>query len=155
MTASSFSVRRLGPADASRAQVLFTLMAEVFEEDRAALSAGYLDELLGRDDLWILAAFEGDAIVGGLTAHVLPMTRSESRELFIYDLAVATHLQRKGIGRLLVADLRRRGTEVGIDVAFVPAEEEDDHALAFYRSVGGEESKVSFFTFERLPSRVP
>lgn len=141
-------VRRLGVADTAEARALFDLMTEVFEEDRPTLSDAYVEGLLRRDDLWILAAFDGPAVIGGLTAHVLPMTRAAVSELFIYDLAVAVAHQRKGVARRLIADLRRRGTDAGIEVSFVPADEEDDHALAFYRAVGGEESRVRFFTFE-------
>lgn len=80
-------------------------------------------------------------------AHVLPMTRSESRELFIYDLAVHPDHQRRGIGRALVEALRALGTSEGIGVAFVPADNEDDHALAFYEALGGEAAPVTIFTF--------
>ena len=30
---------------------------------------------------------------------------------------------------------------------FVPADDDDIHALDFYRALGGEESPVTFFTF--------
>ena len=33
----------------------------------------------------VLAAFEGAALVGGLTTHVLPLTRSEFAQPFVYD----------------------------------------------------------------------
>lgn len=39
-------------------------------------------------NFWAIAAFEGDELLGGLSAHTLPMTRSESAEIFIYDIAV-------------------------------------------------------------------
>ncbi len=70
------------------ARSMFELMAEVFEEDHAELSDAYIDQVLSQENFWAVAAFADDMIIGGLTAHVLPMTRSETRELFIYDLAV-------------------------------------------------------------------
>jgi aminoglycoside 3-N-acetyltransferase I len=34
----------------------------------------------------------------------------------------------------------------------VPADEEDDHAIEFYRALGAEASPVTFFTFSRPES---
>jgi aminoglycoside 3-N-acetyltransferase I len=76
------------------------------------------------------------------------MTRSESAELFIYDLAVDPPHQRTGIGRALVDALRAQGAAAGISVAFVPADNEDTYALDFYRAIGGDEAPVTIFTFE-------
>jgi GNAT superfamily N-acetyltransferase len=76
----------------------------------------------------VLAATMGDEIVGGLMAHMLPMTRSESREIFIYDIAVHASHQRRGVGRLLMSHLARLAGEVGIADMFVPADDEDSHA---------------------------
>jgi aminoglycoside 3-N-acetyltransferase I len=126
---------------------MFALMAAVFEEESAYLSDDYLDRLLRRDDFWAIAAFMGDEIVGGVTAHTLPMTRTESAELFIYDLAVRGDRRRQGIGRRLIAALREAAAEAGIQVAFVPADDDDVHALEFYRALGGEPSPVTIFTF--------
>jgi aminoglycoside 3-N-acetyltransferase I len=145
--------RRLTTGDRELARALFSLMAEVFEEEPRPLSDGYLDRLLARDEFWAIAAFEsargdrGNRIVGGLTAHTLPMTRAETSELFIYDVAVHPAHQRKGVGRQLVTELRERATAAGIRDLFVPADNDDLHALDFYRALGGTASTVTFFTF--------
>ena len=123
------------------------MMANVFEEESEQLSDGYLDRLLGREDFWAIAAFERDALVGGITAHSLPMTRTESREIFIYDLAVRDDRQRIGVGRHLVTALREAAAVEGIQAVFVAVDNEDDHALDFYRALGGVPSSVTFFTF--------
>ena len=44
----------------------------------------------------------------------------------------------------LVADAR----SAGIGIMFVPAEDDDVHALDFYRSIGGSASKVTIFEVE-------
>ncbi len=103
---------RLTCGDRDLAKRLFVMMAEVFEEECDHLSDHYLDRLLSREDFWAFAAFAGDEIVGGLTAHTLPMTRSESSEIFIYDLAVREDQQRKGIGRQLMMALREAAAAV-------------------------------------------
>ena len=140
---------RLDPTHLPLARVLFALMVEVFDEGPATpLGDAWLHRLLSRPDFFAIAALQDGQPVGGITGHALPMTRDESTELFIYDLAVHPAHQRRGIGRALVDALRREAAANGIRVAFVPADLEDDHALAFYRAIGGAESPVRFFTFE-------
>ena len=147
-------VRRLGPGDEAIARAMFAMMVAVFEEDDASSDAAPLrdedvEALLRRGDFWAVAATDGEEVVGGLTAHALPMTRSRSTELFLYDLAVRVDRQRQGIGRALVHELIALGRAAGIDTAFVPADDEDTHALEFYRAIGGVPSRVTFFTFTR------
>ncbi len=153
MKPASYRIARLGAGDGAVARTLFATMAAVFEEKHEALSDEYVAKLLARDDLWVLAATYGDDVVGGLTAHTLPMTRSESREIFIYDIAVRADQQRRGVGRLLMADLARLAAAEGIHDWFVPADDEDAHALEFYRALGGVASPVTFFTFGERGSK--
>ena len=143
----SYRVVRLGADDRALAHRMFTVLEEVFETPVVALSNSYVDRLLARPDFWALAAVIDDEIVGGLTAHELLMTRSETIELFIYDIAVDPAHQRRGVGRALVEHLLAAARLAGIDVAFVPADNEDQHALDFYRALGGVASEVTFFDF--------
>jgi aminoglycoside 3-N-acetyltransferase I len=124
-------------------------MADVFEEACEPLSDRYLDALLSGENFWVLAALLGDEIVGGLTAHALPMTRTESTELFIYDVAVRADRQRQGIGRQLVMGLCAAADDAGIADVFVPADTTDEPALDFYRMLGGVPTSVTMFTFSR------
>jgi aminoglycoside 3-N-acetyltransferase I len=123
------------------------MMAAVFEEDREALSDDYVRALLERDDFWAVVASDAGAVVGGITAHTLPLTRSPMAELFIYDLAVVADRQRMGIGRALLTELLSLATAAGISTSFVAADDEDTHALDFYRALGGNASPVTLFTF--------
>lgn len=138
-------VERLGVEDVRRAREAFTVMHEAFAEDRGELSDGYLDELLGDRSFWAVAAFDDGTAVGCITAHALPMTRHERSELFVYDLAVRADRRRDGIGRTLVETLVAEAAREGIDVVFVPADDDDDHALRFYAALGGRPSKVTIF----------
>ncbi len=140
-------VRRLTAADVELARRTFLTMSAVFETPGAALDDEYLRALLGRPGFWAFAAIDGDRVLGGLTAHTLPMTRSASAEVFIYDLAVVPERQRQGIGRRLVTALRDAAAAEGITVAFVPADNEDTHALDFYQAIGGTPAPVTIFTF--------
>jgi aminoglycoside 3-N-acetyltransferase I len=146
--AGAIETRRLTQDDTTLATQLFALMAEVFDEGpRAELRAAYVDGLLRRPDFWAIAAFVDGELAGGLTAHTLPMTRSESFEIFIYDLAVRADRQRRGVGRRLVGALREMAAAEGIDDVFVPADDEDAHALAFYRALGADGAPVTIFVF--------
>lgn len=145
---SELEAKRLVRGDAAAAGLMFEMMARVFGEDYEPLGEDYLEELLGREGFWALAAFVGQEIVGGLTAHTLPMTRSPSSEVFIYDLAVRPDHQRQGVASRLVFELRATAALAGIHVIFVPADNEDVHALDFYRALGATASPVTIFTFE-------
>lgn len=147
---SQVRTRRLTAGDRELARSLFTLIATVFEETPAPLSDGYLDQLLHRDEFWAVAAFVGDELVGGITAQLLPMTRAEASELFIYDLAVRADWQRQGVGRHLVTTLREQVASLGIQTMFVAADNDDLHALTFYQVLGGMPSAVTFFTFSEM-----
>ena len=144
-------IRRLGVGDRNLAHRLFAVMAEVFEEPRERLSDSYLDTLLGREAFWAIAALSGGEVVGGLTAHTLPMTRSESAEVFIYDVAVRADHQRQGIGRQLVTVLLTAATTSGLGAVFVAADSTDGHALDFYRALRGVPAPVTIFTFSDGP----
>jgi aminoglycoside 3-N-acetyltransferase I len=140
-------LQRLTSGDRAVARALFALMAQVFEEESDELDDDYLDRLLGETNFWAIAAFVGDELVGGLTAHTLPMTRTEVAEVFIYDIAVRPEQQRRGIGRRLIAELREQAAARGIGDVFVAADNEDTHALDFYQALGGEAAAVTCFTF--------
>jgi aminoglycoside 3-N-acetyltransferase I len=149
---TTIEVKRLGPDDRDLAGQLFALIADVFEGHHGPLGAPYLDRLLARDEFWALAALRDAELVGGLTAHTLPMTRAESCELFIYDVAVRADVQRQGIGRALVTSLREQAKAEGVDVVFVAAENADTHALDFYSALGGDAAEVTVFTFSDIDS---
>lgn len=141
-------IRRLAAGDRELARATFTMIAAAFDEPRRPLPDAYLDALLTREDFWAVAAIEDDEPVGGITGHVLPMTRSPSRELFVYDVAVREDRQRRGIGRTMLVELCAQAGKAGIDNVFVAVADEDVHAMDFYRAVGGAESPVTMFSFD-------
>jgi aminoglycoside 3-N-acetyltransferase I len=136
---------RLGPGDEDLARQLFAVLDDVFDHDGAGLSDRYVTDLLARDGFWAVAAVVQDRVVGGLTAHELPMTRDEQLELFLYDLAVLPAFQRRGIASQLVRAVVAAADAAGITVVFVPADDEDTHALAFYDSLGGRPAPVTMY----------
>lgn len=145
---SKLQFKRLGEGDLELAWRMIVTMAEVFEEPYEQVSNGYLEQLLSRPDFWAIAALAGDEVAGGLTAYTLPMTRTQSSEVFIFDLAVREDFQRRGIGRGLIAVLLEGARAEGIGDVFVPADNEDEHALEFYRAIGGSPQPVTIFNFD-------
>src|SRR5688572_7741108 len=100
-------VRRLRAGDEVLFHRTIAMMAEVFEEPCDAFNHAFAARMLERVDFWALAAFEAGSIVGGVTAYALPMARTAATELFIYDVAVRTDRQRRGVGRALLNELHR------------------------------------------------
>jgi aminoglycoside 3-N-acetyltransferase I len=131
--------------DIELAQQAFSMMHEVFDEGGERLSRSYVEQLLADPRFRAFVAVESGQPVGCITAHDLPMTRHERTESFVYDLAVREDCQRRGIGRRLVEALVADAAACGIDVVFVPADNDDEHALAFYTSLGGRPAPVTMF----------
>lgn len=146
------SIRRLDAAEPHRARETFAMMAQVFDEEFVPPRIAYMERLLRRPDFWVFAALADDTVVGGVTAFSLPLTRAEQQELFLYDIAVHEDWRRKGIGRALVRTLLQAASAEGILEAFVLADDEDTHALDFYRAVGGSASPVTAFSFSGPPA---
>jgi aminoglycoside 3-N-acetyltransferase I len=145
-------VRRLGPRDRELARMTFDLLADVFGEKHDPLTDAYVDGLLGRPGFLVFAAMDGGRVVGGLTAHVLPMTAYEGAEIFVYDVAVVDDCQRHGVGRRLLGAVRDEASSLGTSSLFVLADNEDTGALAFYRTLGGVASGVTLFGFDPTES---
>ena len=144
---AEFVTKRLGAGDRDLARNLFATMSDVFAEEHSGLSDRHIDRLLGDHRFWAIAALSGDTVVGGITAHTLPMTNSESAELFVYDIAIRARYRRRGVGRMLVRQLRASAAEAGVLRVCIPAEMDDLPALEFYRALGGAETAVAHFVF--------
>ena len=149
-----YRLTRLAPTDTDIAQRLFALMARIFDEEYEPLSDAYVEKLLSNDGFWALAAFAGKDIVGGITAHTLPMTRTASFELFVYDIAIREDHQRRGLGRGLVTTAALgRSRARNSTMSSSRRTEDDTHALDFYRALGGTGAAVTMFSFGRLAAK--
>jgi aminoglycoside 3-N-acetyltransferase I len=141
-------ITRLGVEQIIEAGKLFALMTEVFGESERPLRKEYVLALLQKDSFWAVAAMHGDLVIGGLTAHVLPLTAAEESELMIYDFAVHAEFQRKGVGRLLMDWVRDKASKAGLATVFVLADNADAHAIDFYKKTGAVDSPVTLFAWD-------
>ena len=145
----NITIKQLTAGDTAEFVQMLRLFENVFEmQDFQMQGAGYLTSLLARKDFIVFIVQHEGMIVGGLTAHVLPSYYSESSEVYIYDLAVETTFQRKGIGKKLLLSLTEYCSLYGYKEFFVQADEPDTHALEFYLSAGGTAEKVVHFYYK-------
>jgi aminoglycoside 3-N-acetyltransferase I len=111
-------------------------------------SEQHLQKLLDQESFCVVTAKTNDQVIGGLTAYVLDQYYSEKPLAYIYDLAVLTSYQRKGVGQKLIAFTNQYFKEKGFEEVFVQADEVDDYALDFYRLTNpSEEEKVRHFYY--------
>ena len=126
-------------------QELFSVFALAFESEYHVDDA-YLSQMVEHPSTLVLAAYMGEKIVGGLVACVLLPIHGE-KEMYLYDIAVHPQHQRQGVGVRLMQQLKEEAKCRGVKTVFVEAESEDVGAVAFYRSIGGEEVGVHHFNF--------
>jgi len=144
----TIAVHRLGRDDLPRMRAMLSMLGRAFEVlatfTENPPSDAYLARLLAGDAFIALAAMDGDAVVGGLTAYVLPTYEQPRCELYIYDLAVAESHRRRGIATALIRHLQRAGRELGAHVIFVQADYVDAPAIALYTRLGRREDVLHF-----------
>jgi aminoglycoside 3-N-acetyltransferase I len=107
-------------------------------------STDYLANLLSSETFIALAAFDNERVVGGLAAYVLPKFEQARKEIYIYDLAVASEHRCQGIATALITHLKRVAIELGAYVIFVQADYGDDPAVALYTKLGIREDVMHF-----------
>jgi aminoglycoside 3-N-acetyltransferase I len=146
MTLASIVLRRLGPADLAAAKALNALFGAAFAEPETYGSPpdDHLRGLLAKAHVVVLAALEGDAVVGGLVAYELDKLERARREIYLYDLAVAEAHRRRGIATALIERLRAIARERGAWMIFVQADHGDDPAVALYAGLGRREDVMHF-----------
>jgi aminoglycoside 3-N-acetyltransferase I len=128
---------------------LIELFNEVFEmKNFVRPGDGHLSKLLARDDFFAVVAILEGRVVGGLTVYILEQYYSTKPLAYIFDLAVLTTHQRRGIGAALIRFTNSFCKDHGFAEVFVQADKVDGYALEFYRSTGPSvEEDVSHFYY--------
>ncbi len=144
----NIEVLKLTGKDLDKFIQLIKLFETVFEmEDLQMPDNEYLRTQLLKSDFLVFVVSAGNKVVGGLTAYTLNQYYSKAPQVYIYDLAVKSTMQRKGIGKLLIAAIIEYCRNIGVGEIFVQADKVDDHAIDFYRSTGGSEQEVIHFNY--------
>lgn len=146
------NIAQLTEQDVTKLQKLNLLFGTVFNDPESYQhhkpSEEYLRNFLANKNNIVLVAEHNNDIIGGLVAYYLVKFEQERKEIYLYDLAVASHMQRRGVGRKLVEQLRQIAKRMGAYVVFVQADEGED-AIKFYESLQPSENlKTRSFDFE-------
>jgi len=141
-------IEKLNPTDLDKFIALIRVFEDVFEMENFILpSEEYLQTLLQKTDFLVFVALAESKVVGGLTSYTLQQYYSRLPLVYIYDLAVETKLQRRGIGKMLVSGITAYCKGIGVEEVFVQADLEDDYAIDFYRSTGATAEQVVHFYY--------
>jgi aminoglycoside 3-N-acetyltransferase I len=144
----NIQVKRLKKKDWAEFRKLIRLFNTVFETPSGPIPANtYLKKLLSTKSFVCLAVFIEKKLAGGLTAFELPLYYGAGSELLIYDVAVSKEMQRKGLGKKLIAALTDHCRRNKINEFFIPVNVQDKHAIRFYKSSGGRAEKVVHFNY--------
>ncbi|MGB0523430.1 MAG: GNAT family N-acetyltransferase [Flammeovirgaceae bacterium] len=144
----SVDIRKLDKENLPEFIELIHLFEVVFEmEDFSMPNTHHLQKLLNQNNFGVFVATFNGKVVGGLTTYVLEQYYSEKPLAYIFDLAVDNELQRKGIGKKLIATVNKFYQEKGFEEVFVQADKVDDYAIDFYRktSPSAEEEVAHFY----------
>ncbi|RPE09560.1 GNAT family N-acetyltransferase [Chitinophaga lutea] len=143
------NIRKLLPADLAYFTELIRLFEDVFEmKDFHIPGNAHLQQLLDDEKFMAFAAFdEQGKVTGGLTAYVLVQYYSVKPLVYVFDLAVNTSLQRRGIGRKLIAAINEYCKAAGMEEVFIQADVVDEYAVEFYHATGGIAENVVHFYY--------
>ena len=144
-----YTYQKLTAADVALAQALFLYFQEDDKEPVITqTSDAYMQKLLAREDFYALAVLDGDRVIGGATAYELPMYKSETTELFLYEIGVDAAYRRQGIARRLMEMMMAAGRARGLTEMYVGAIANDKPAEGLYRATGGKLDVVSWYVYE-------
>ena len=139
-------IKRLGKQDVHLFQQLIHIFGEVFEMQEFP-GASYLSKLLENPDFFAYVIITDSEIAGGLTAYKMASYYTEGAEIYIYDIAVSPLFQRQGLGKELLFSFKEYCRLNNIQVMFVEANIEDEHAVEFYHATGGNAESVVHFNY--------
>src|SRR4051812_42840639 len=96
------TIKKLNRNDVDNFAQLIRIFEDVFEMKNFRMPDEiYLQQLLARDDFFVFVALLNNHVVGGLTSYIMHQYYTKSPLVYIFDLAVRTDFQRKGVGRML------------------------------------------------------
>jgi len=153
---SRVTVREALPADADA----FAALLRALNEEPGLAPEAITPERVTRDLIadpraLVLVAERDGAIVGLATAHPTYDSGQSRWTLFMNDLYVVPAARRQGVARALVACVAAAAKAAGCTGIWWNADEGDELALSFHRTLGATQAIVTDFlldgvAFERL-----
>ncbi|MBW8523854.1 GNAT family N-acetyltransferase [Chryseobacterium chendengshani] len=145
----NINYKQIGPDDIDDLEALLKVYVDVFEMENFIIPDKlHLHSLISDNRIVFQVALANNMLIGGLSAYILPSIYSNICEVYIYDLAVKTTFQRRGIGCGLISSLKEYCVDKGYRSLFVQADIVDKHAINFYKATGGKEENVVHFTYQ-------
>ena len=96
----------------------------------------------------LLIAFAGEDRAVGFVSGVEVTHPDKGTEMFVYELSVETDARRQGVGRKLVEALEAVARERGCYGMWVLTDDDNEAALATYKSAGGSASPHLMFEWD-------
>lgn len=145
----NYRIQKLAAGDLNLFVDLIRVFEDVFEmTDFNCPDNAYLAKLIKKEGFSVFVAIQDDRVIAGLTAYMLDSYYVTGSYLYIYDLAVMTKYQRKGIGKAVISAVLNHYQQSSVTEVFVQADLVDDYAIDFYRSTGGKEDSVVSFSYQ-------
>ena len=140
--------KSLSKEDLSSLKELILIFADVFEISTFELpNDEHLQSLLENKSMVFFVALHKNKVIGGVRAYILPSTYYSSSEIYLYDIGITPIFQKKGVGAKLIENVKAYSKNLGYKEIFVQADLEDQHAINFYKKIGGKAADVVHFTY--------
>ena len=148
MIETDVALRRATAADAPRIAALFT-------EEGYPAGASSVESRLARfegPDSQVIVADHGGEILGFIALHVVPRFEHDDSFVRIVALVVDSAVRERGIGRVLMAEAERIGSERGAAFVEITAGHHRPAARHLYDSLGYDPTLTAYLR-KRLQAR--
>jgi ribosomal protein S18 acetylase RimI-like enzyme len=132
------TVREAVPEDAEAMHVLMVDLADALGDRRPRFEAmrARLEELLAEPGARVLVTEGAEGVVGAASLWIKPDLAHGDVVIEVPMLVVSGNARRRGVGQLLVKEIRRIAAEENAALIELVATKENDVARAFYKSLG-------------------
>jgi ribosomal protein S18 acetylase RimI-like enzyme len=140
MSETAPTIRRATADDAEAIAALFT-------DEGYPAGPSDIVERLGRfasDHSQVLVAEQDGAVLGFVAIHALPRFEHDDRIVRILALVVDAGARERGVGRALIAEAERVGTELGAAFTEITAGHHRPEARRLYESLGYDASVTAY-----------
>jgi len=126
-------IKKLKHNEVSDFRSLVEIFKTVFENDLQIADNGQLGKLLANPDFLVFVIKTNNEVVGGVSIYILHQYYSIKPVAYIYDVGISPKFQRKGLGKLLIAEVCAFCKTNEFEEAYVEAETDDMDAVNFYK----------------------